>query len=86
MQLELYGSNERLHCLSRAFLGHNKEGSLAGEGLQPTVIEDLLRQHDFPSFRNKLEHGPHKEIPNGIGGDFMQFTAPNDPLFYLHHR
>jgi tyrosinase len=33
-----------------------------------------------------LENGPHNNIPTGIQGDFSSFTAPNDPIFFLHHR
>lgn len=61
-------------------------GILSGDGLRPTVVENILRQPDYQTFHNELEHGPHKEIPNGIGGDFMTFAAPSDPLWYLHHR
>ncbi|KAH0425946.1 hypothetical protein CcaCcLH18_10650 [Colletotrichum camelliae] len=64
----------------------NVKGRLAGDMVRPAVIEEVLRQPEYANFFMKLEKGPHNQIPNGIRGDFFKFTAPNDPLFYLHHR
>ncbi|KAK0755793.1 hypothetical protein N5P37_011667 [Trichoderma harzianum] len=88
LQLANHSSDEHtldMHCLSRDFFGNNLTGILSGDGLQPAIIENILHQSDYQTFRNALEHGPHKEIPNGIGGDFITFAAPSDPLWYLHH-
>jgi len=32
-----------------------------------------------------MEDGPHHAIPLSVGGDFWKFSAPNDPVFFLHH-
>lgn len=61
-------------------------GGLAGAEVRPEAIEKVLRQPDYESFFLALEHGPYDEIPNGIrGDDLLNFTVPNDPLFFLHH-
>lgn len=83
----IFDSKERHeHCLSRSFADGQARGHLAGDQLRPEVLEGILKQPDYESFLTRLEKGPHNQIPNGIGGDFLTFTAPNDPLFYLHHR
>ena len=40
---------------------------------------------DYEAFYLALENGPHDAIPNSIRGNFIKLTAPNDPLFFLHH-
>ena len=49
-----------------------------------TRIHGENRQHTR-LFYLALGRHPRNAIPNGIGGDFVKFTAPNDPLFFLHH-
>jgi tyrosinase len=85
LQLVIFDLIESKHYLSRSFFNDAEELNLKGGGLRPAVIEDIMRQPDYLSFRDKLEHGPHKEISNGVRGDFATFSAPNDPVFYLHH-
>lgn len=85
LALPFFGPDDYLHCLSRGFNDGQVDGKLRGDRIQPAKIEEMLRQPNFESFFSKLEHG-HGQIPNGIRGDFYRFTAPNDPLFFLHHR
>lgn len=86
LALPFFNSNDHIHCLSCGFTDGNVKGRLPGDKVQPAAIEEILRQSDFESFFMKLEKGPHNQIPNGIKGDFIKFTAPNDPVFFLHHR
>jgi tyrosinase len=83
--LPFYNSDDHDHCLSRAFADGKTRGTLPGDQVRPAVVEEILSQTDYKSFFLQLEKGPHNQIPNGIGGDFLKFTAPNDPLFFLHH-
>ncbi|KAK8041678.1 hypothetical protein PG993_006201, partial [Apiospora rasikravindrae] len=74
------------HCLSRRFLE-------PGDKLLPTVhrlisperVEKTLSQPDYVAFFADFEGRPHNAIPQFIKGDFLTFTAPNDPVFWLHH-
>ncbi|KAK7952804.1 uncharacterized protein PG986_008532 [Apiospora aurea] len=74
------------HCLSRRF-------TEPGDELLPTVhrlisperVEKTLSQPDYAAFFADFEEGPHNAIPQFIKGDFLTFTAPNDPVFWLHH-
>lgn len=83
--LPFYNPDDHDHCLSRAFADGKTRGILPGDQVRPAVVEEILSQADYKSFFLQLEKGPHNQIPNGIGGDFLKFTAPNDPLFFLHH-
>lgn len=83
--LPFYNSDDHDHCLSRAFSDGQTRGHLPGDQVRPAALDTILLQPDYQSFLSKLEAGPHNQIPNGIGSDFLRFTAPNDPLFYLHH-
>ncbi|WQF83004.1 Putative tyrosinase copper-binding domain, di-copper centre-containing domain superfamily [Colletotrichum destructivum] len=85
LELDVFGLEDDRHCLSRGFTDGKVLGRLNGDKVKPAVIEEILRQPDYASFFVKLEDGPHNQIPNGIQGDFIKFTAPNDPLFFLHH-
>ncbi|PWY74371.1 Di-copper centre-containing protein [Aspergillus heteromorphus CBS 117.55] len=81
-----YGPKDHPHCLSRGFTdGEGHYGTIPGESVHPERIEDILSQEDYESFFFALEKGPHDTIPNGVRGDFFSFTAPYDPVFYLHH-
>ncbi|PYI34945.1 Di-copper centre-containing protein [Aspergillus indologenus CBS 114.80] len=81
-----YGPRDRPHCLSRGFTdGEGHYGHIPGEEVHPDRIQEILNQDDYTSFFFALEKGPHDTIPNGIRGDFFSFTAPYDPVFYLHH-
>ncbi|TKA52283.1 hypothetical protein B0A55_13183, partial [Friedmanniomyces simplex] len=74
------------HCLSRGF--RDLEGNLGhidGHDISPESIEEVLGLNEYESFVALMESRVHDAIPFGIGGDFETFTAPYDPLFFLHH-
>lgn len=74
------------HCLSRGFRNDGGEsGHMDGSGVSAESIEEVLQLDDYEAFVVALEKRVHDVIPFGIGGDFETFTAPYDPLFYLHH-
>jgi len=72
------------HCLSRDF-ADKKSLTRLGQDIRPAVIEKLLSYSDYDSFNIGLEATAHNSIPNSVGGDFEIFTAPSDPVFFLHH-
>lgn len=51
--------------------------------------DDMLRDPDKPSewraFRPHLEIRLHNLVHNWVGGNMMDMTSPNDPVFWLHH-
>lgn len=80
-----YGTDANPHCLSRGFIDGETEGRLSGTKVSPAAVEEILNAPDYESFVIGLEKGPHNQIPNTIRGDFLLFSAPNDPIFFLHH-
>jgi len=79
-----FGIQANDHCLSRGFDEDDLEGVMAGAKVQPSVIKEILAQPDYESFSQMLQAGPGTAIPEWINGEFNQYTAPNDPLYYLH--
>ncbi|KAH8668672.1 hypothetical protein BX600DRAFT_510745 [Xylariales sp. PMI_506] len=73
------------HCLSRGFGRFPASHNFSGDAISPAALQDVLNHDDFHEFIMALESGPHDAIPNGVGGDFLILTAPNDPIFFLHH-
>ena len=74
------------HCLSRGF--QNLVGDLGhidGQDVSPQSVEEVLRAETYDKFVELMEGRLHDVIPFGIAGDFETFTAPYDPLFFLHH-
>jgi tyrosinase len=83
---EFYDVKHHPHCLSRGF--RDLEGNLGhiyGDDIRPESIEEVLSLPDYEGFVAKMESRVHDAIPYGISGDFETFTAPYDPLFFLHH-
>ena len=81
-----YDVQYRPHCLSRGFRNdHGDQGVIDGALLSPESVEEVLQADSYESFVVGMEEKLHDVIPFGIGGDFETFTAPYDPLFYLHH-
>jgi tyrosinase len=74
----------RPHCLSRGFKKTEHVDDLQSR-VSPDQIEETLQQQNYTDFFNRLEISTHNAIPQFIMGDFYSFTAPNDPVFYLHH-
>ncbi|KAK2807781.1 hypothetical protein FQN50_005323 [Emmonsiellopsis sp. PD_5] len=75
-----YGSKYEPHCLTRFF-----DEDWFGHYMNPAALEKVMAATTYEDFFLALEMGPHDIIPTGIRGDFTSFTAPNDPIFYLHH-
>jgi tyrosinase len=76
------------HCLSRGFIINNEDRTTLDmlHGLvSPARVAQTLEQPDYAAFFEDFESGSHNAIPQFIRGDFLTFTAPNDPVFYLHH-
>ncbi|KAH9845039.1 monophenol monooxygenase (tyrosinase) [Teratosphaeria destructans] len=80
----LYGVERDPHCLSRKFEVGASVATLQFS-ISPTVVKSTLDQAEYGDFFYLLETNPHNAIPQLVRGDFLMFTAPNDPLFYLHH-
>ncbi|KAM4063785.1 tyrosinase [Hirsutella rhossiliensis] len=76
----------KIHCLSRRFHDGQIEGRIAGDQAKPAVIEQILGQEDYDRFLVQLQSGPSQSISASIGGDFSQYSGPNDPLYILHLR
>lgn len=85
LQASFFGNEFRPHCLSRGFLKGDQLQGFCGSRIRPEVIEETLRKPDYESFISSLEDRAHNAIPTGIKGDFGTFTAPYDPVFFLHH-
>jgi tyrosinase len=74
------------HCLSRGFRDDDGNlGVMDGRTISPDSIDEVLALDDYERFVKEMESRVHDTIPFGIGGDFETFTAPYNPLFFLHH-
>ncbi|RKP36616.1 hypothetical protein BJ085DRAFT_1275, partial [Dimargaris cristalligena] len=72
----------RPHCLSRQF----NMGSQIGYLYPPAALHNtMLRTVTYDQFRSSLEIGPHATVHRNLGGDMNTLSAPNDPIFWLHH-
>ncbi|KAI9710947.1 MAG: hypothetical protein M1820_002384 [Bogoriella megaspora] len=80
-----FGDLEQSHCLSRGFVEGQALWDNSSSKLMPAVVDNVLDASDYEDFNQRLELGPHLAIPHGVRGDFTKFTAPYDPVFYLHH-
>ena len=87
LRLPFY-SVEHANCIWRLLPGLSGErtGVLSKDKLGPSVVEEALNEQTYDGFLMKFDMGHDIQIPNGIAGDFLEFTAANDPLFFLHHR
>lgn len=86
IEASYYDVKHQPHCLSRGF--RDDDGSLGimdGRTISPESINEVLNLDAYEKFVKEMESRVHDTIPFGIGGDFETFTAPYDPLFYLHH-
>ncbi|KAJ9143377.1 Tyrosinase central domain containing protein [Pleurostoma richardsiae] len=73
------------HCLSRGFTTDPDLLAALQRLVSPQYVQGTLDQPDYASFFKKFEEGAHNAIPQFIKGDFLTFSAPNDPIFFLHH-
>ncbi|KAF5121969.1 Tyrosinase ustQ [Metarhizium anisopliae] len=87
-QAEEIGSQFKIsrnpHCLSRGFQTGDAKKKLQAR-VTPESIKSILEQDSYAEFFKELEDHAHNAIPQFIRGDFLLQTAPNDPVFYLHH-
>ncbi|KAE9379517.1 Di-copper centre-containing protein, partial [Stipitochalara longipes BDJ] len=70
------------HCLFRTFDHSNQR--LSGEKYSDSAIGKILKKPDIISFMMAL-NSAHASVHMGLGGDMEGFSAPNDPIFFLHH-
>lgn len=85
-KVDFYDVKFQPHCLSRGF--RDLEGNLGhmdGADISPDSIEAVLSSDGYEEFVAAMESKVHDAIPFGIAGDFETFTAPYDPVFFLHH-
>ena len=71
------------HCLSRCFSdgpGWDKVSRL----ISPQSVSEVLEEDRYDKFSIGSERKAHNAIPNVVGGSFVHFVAPYDPIFYLH--
>ncbi|KAH6695254.1 hypothetical protein F5X68DRAFT_186745 [Plectosphaerella plurivora] len=80
MKPQWLGEKYEPHCLTRWF-----SEDWYGRYMNPGSLEKVMAANNYADFFLALEMGPHDIIPMGVRGDFTSFTAPNDPVFYLHH-
>jgi tyrosinase len=86
LQAKFYDVKYRPHCLSRGFrTDDGRLGAMDGSLISPESIEEVLSIETYEDFVASMESRVHDAIPFGISGDFETFTAPYDPLFFLHH-
>jgi len=84
LDIPYFGTEYNPHCLSRGFAsGENL--TLMVQDIRPAAIEKLFLENDYEPFNVKLEITAHNSIPHIVRGDFLVFTAPFDPVFFLHH-
>ncbi|OMJ24982.1 Grixazone synthase [Smittium culicis] len=69
-------------CIKRGFRQGNTPGPFWP---MDAVLRVLQSANDFRTFSTNIENGPHGNVHLGIGLDFQEMYAPNDPLFFLHH-
>lgn len=86
LQAKFYDVKYKPHCLSRGFrTDDGRLGVIDGSLISPDSIEEVLQIDGYEEFVTSMESKVHDAIPFGIAGDFETFTAPYDPLFFLHH-
>ncbi|KAI8192414.1 Tyrosinase ustQ [Colletotrichum sp. SAR 10_75] len=81
------------HCLSRWFRDLNslEDGEndvlyrKIYDRISPEYVNETLNAANYSSFFKKFEAGAHNAIPMFIRGEWSNFTATNDPVFFLHH-
>ncbi|KAM0268960.1 hypothetical protein ACHAPA_004560 [Fusarium lateritium] len=72
------------HCLSRGFQSGEKKLKLE-DRVTIAAINSVLTIPAYEEFVDALEVQAHNSTPQFVQGDFYGLTAPNDPVFYLHH-
>ncbi|CAD6580422.1 MAG: hypothetical protein ASARMPREDX12_009559 [Alectoria sarmentosa] len=72
------------HCLTRNF-ANSENLTKHAQPIRPAALAEVLRAPRYEEFNTALESGPHLSMPLSINGDFSAVSAPQDPLFFLHH-
>ncbi|KAI8931396.1 hypothetical protein NX059_011726 [Plenodomus lindquistii] len=86
LQVAWVMEGENPHCLTRNWNnGTNYPGDMFVKSYTPEILAGVAANNNFNDFRKSLENGPHGAVHSAIGGDMSPATAPNDPLFFLHH-
>ncbi|KAJ9223621.1 hypothetical protein DTO169C6_3973 [Paecilomyces variotii] len=84
-QAAYYEGNYHPHCLSRGFLADEVIRRVGRLTVQPAILNRVFEERDYYDFLLKVEQASHLTIPYIVQGDFSKVTAPNDPVFFLHH-
>lgn len=79
-----FGVQPKDHCLSRGFAADDPAGRRAGAAVGPSAVREVLSLPDYESFAAALLARLSDPVEDWVGGDFAQYTAPNDPLYFLH--
>ncbi|KAF9265454.1 monooxygenase [Marasmius fiardii PR-910] len=80
------------HCLIREWNNGNRDlngnwvvGDMVRRSYNSATMKQIYDRTNYFDFEWSLENGPHAYIHNRVGGDMRPHSAPNDPIFYLHH-
>lgn len=79
-----FGVQPKDHCLSRSFAADDPAGRQSGAAVKPSLVREILDLPDYESFSTALLGRLSDPVEDWVGGDFSQYTAPNDPLYFLH--
>ncbi|PVU89461.1 hypothetical protein BB561_005350 [Smittium simulii] len=72
----------RKHCLRRKYnLGNKIKPWFSPE----SITSDIQMSKTFIDISTRIEYGFHAVVHNGIGGDMISGSSPNDFAFFLHH-
>lgn len=76
------------HCINRRFQRRTNNGNMMSALYSPAQIQFIMdRIESYDAFRSAIETIPHDAVHVAVGGDMGAVeSAPNDPVFYLHHR
>lgn len=85
--LDSYASQNPDGCLIRSQGIDDGLWPLSSVDIESIVKIDVDTNHDYFSFRNRLESGgsAHNSGHRWIGGHMATRLSPNDPIFWLHH-
>jgi tyrosinase len=73
------------HCLKRNYTPF-KFPQLDNEDYIHLLIQKYTSDEvEFGQFAHEVENNAHNQLHLAIGGDFKEWWAPNDPLFWLFH-
>ncbi|TVY13044.1 Tyrosinase ustQ [Lachnellula arida] len=83
--VQYYADEAKPHCLSRGFQAPDDMEKYHSARVSEDAIANLMAIPQYNAFNLGMENGPHLAMPHGVLGDFFSDTAPNDPVFFLHH-